>query len=60
MVLHSLGNAKDCERFDAQMEEREKEERKKGLERGSGCVKVGNLERENRSVFEGVESSFLQ
>lgn len=47
MVLHSLDNAKDFERFGAQMKEREKEERKKGLERVSGCIKVGHLETEN-------------
>lgn len=37
---------KDCEKADAQLEEWEKEEKPKGLERGSDCVNVDSLERE--------------
>lgn len=35
MVSHSLVNTNNCERFDARLEEQEKEEKTKGLEHGS-------------------------
>lgn len=46
MALHSLGDNKNCERLDAQLEEWEKEEKTKGMKCGSDCINVGSLERE--------------
>lgn len=51
MVLHFLGNAKNCEKVGIQLEEREKEEKMKDLEHGSSCVDVGSLEREIEEIL---------
>ncbi|KAF3618130.1 hypothetical protein FXO38_12830 [Capsicum annuum] len=40
MVSHSLGNAKNCEKSDVELEEREKAEKTKGLEHGSDSLNV--------------------
>lgn len=60
MVWHSLGNAKNCERFDLELEEQEKE-KKKGLKSGSTCPNMGIVKTErNKMAFKGIESSFSQ
>lgn len=46
-----MGDAKNYERFDAQLEEWEEEEETKDLKCGSTCVNVGSLEKEKYESF---------
>lgn len=49
MVWYLMGNVKNCERVDIQLEEREKEKKTQGMERGSTRINVGGAERERET-----------